>query len=119
VQNQENTTTESVGLPQCHEHPYPPTGARPSHTAAITHAKAAEYVSRAAATIRRQMSALPTEARWLRTSATDFNVTAGLSRFPEIQSAMFSIADGYERLARLAEDHSARYRHRRVRNERD
>jgi hypothetical protein len=31
--------------------------------------------------------------RWLRTIATDFNVTAALSRFPKIQSAIFSIAE--------------------------
>jgi hypothetical protein len=56
---------------------------------------AAELLRKADALIRRRITALPIEAQGWRESVTAFNVDAALSRFAEIQSMMFKIADAY------------------------
>ena len=71
--------------------------------AKFNYATAAEQVGRAAATIYRQMWALPAEAQRLRTAATNLNVDGALSSIPEVRSMMFRIADYYEVLACLIE----------------
>ena len=65
------------------------------------------------ARIDRQMSELPAQAKRLRTLATDLNVNAALNGDPKIQSAMFRIADQYERMAHSAEMNYERYLRRR------
>ena len=65
------------------------------------------------ARIERQMSELPAQAKRLRTLATDLNVNAALNGDPKIQSAMFRIADQYERMAHSAEMNYERYLRRR------
>ena len=65
--------------------------------------RVAEKVWGSLARIDRQMNKLPGQAEQWRTMATDLNVNAALNSDPRIQSAMFRIADQYERMARSAE----------------
>ena len=65
--------------------------------------RVAEKVWGSLARIDRQMNKLPGQAEQWRTMATDLNVNAALNGDPRIRSAMFRIADHYERMARSAE----------------
>lgn len=82
----------------------------PQFAAEINLPSATQRLRRSLASTRRQMTVLPTEARQWRTAATEFNVNAALSCYPEIQSAMFKIAEAYERLACSAEQCYQAYR---------
>ena len=75
----------------------------------------AEKVRASLARIDRQMSKLPSQAERLRTLATDLNVNGAFSGDPKIQSAMFRIADQYERMACSAEMSYEQYLRRRRR----
>ena len=85
--------------------------------AKFSYATATGQASRAAATIYRQMSALPAEAHRLRTAATNFNVDGALSSIPEVRSMMFRIADYYEILACLIEHRYDAYLRKHAREE--
>jgi hypothetical protein len=60
-------------------------------------------------TINHYQSQLPAEAQQLRTLATDLYVNGALSSDPKTQSAMFGIADRYERTACLAQTSRERF----------
>jgi len=83
---------------------------RPQFVAEINLPSATQRLRRSLASTRRQMTVLPTEARQWRTAATEFNINAAPSCYPEIQSAMFKIAEAYERLACSAEQYYQAYR---------
>jgi hypothetical protein len=70
---------------------------------ADTRLQVAERVWDSLARIDRHMSKLSGQAERWRTMATDLNVNAALNGDARIQSAMFRIADQYERMARSAE----------------
>jgi hypothetical protein len=103
MKEQKDTTLASfVPLP-VQQDPRLAHSSRPPCAAKFSSVTAAEQVGLAAATIYRQMSALPAEAQRLRTAATNLNVDGALSNIPEIRSIMFRIADYYEVLACLIE----------------
>jgi hypothetical protein len=111
-EEEEETASASIVLPRLEEHIQD--RFRHLRDAAIIYAKTAEQVIRIGEVIHRQMSALPVEARRLRTAATDFNVAAALSNIPRIRSALFKIANSHELLAAQAEHRYVAYLRTRV-----
>ena len=75
-------------------------------------AKVRENIQRSLASVQRQMTALPNHALIWRTAATDFNVTGALISDTKMQSAMFRIADRYERMAQSVEGRFLAYSRR-------
>jgi hypothetical protein len=68
-----------------------------------------EQVRKSLASIHRQMIVLPTQAEQWRAAATELSVNAALSTIPDVRSSMVRIAEGYQGMARLAEQSYASY----------